>query len=184
MTVAAQHDQVGVAPLGFTQQRLSDVLILHRHMTERGMDAVMREVKDGVLTEHRFVLDVVIFDHGYDGDVLGPVQIGHGFGERTRGPTRVDVASDAPYLVLFLVLGDDLPAYDRYQLRILDWRGDLLFAGEPLEGGLYAEHSLGVPRRLLAEGVLRLELVGLAEGGPVRLEERVVALNATGEGGR
>jgi hypothetical protein len=106
------------------------------------------------------------------------------FGERTRGPTRVNVASDAPYLVLFLVLGDDLPAYDRYQLRILDWRGDLLFAGEPLEGGLYAEHSLGVPRRLLAEGVLRLELYGLAEGGPVRLEERVVAVGVAGEGGR
>ena len=40
---------------------------------------------DGVLAEHRFVLDVVVLDHAHDGDVLGPMQIGHRFGERARG---------------------------------------------------------------------------------------------------
>jgi len=99
------------------------------------------------------------------------------FGEGTRGPLRVTVTPGVPYLVLYVVLGGDVPVYDRYQLRLTDRHGVLLFASEPFAGGPYTEHTLGVPRRTLAQGVLRLELHGVSETGPVLLEEQLVTLD-------
>jgi hypothetical protein len=104
------------------------------------------------------------------------------FGERDRGVSAVEVAPETPYIVLLAILGGDVPEHDRYQLRVTDRRGVLVFASDPLAGGTYAEHWLVLRRSELPDGDLHLALYGLEEGREELLEERVLTLEAPAAG--
>jgi hypothetical protein len=99
------------------------------------------------------------------------------FGERTRGAAQVEEIESASYLVLELVLGGDLPVYERYQLEIADGAGTPLWTSPAFGGGPYREVPVVVPRRRLpVAGLVRLRLYGVAASGTRLLEQQVVAL--------
>ena len=81
MTIAPQHDEIGIAALSFGKQRARDIAVFDRDVAERSMDSVMRKVEDGVLSEQRFLLGRFL-DDAHHGNVLRAMEIGHRLGKR------------------------------------------------------------------------------------------------------
>jgi hypothetical protein len=99
------------------------------------------------------------------------------FGETTRGSSRLELERSGDYLVLDVLLGDELPAYEHYRLQIAAAGGAPLWTSAPFASEPFAEVPVVVPAALLPPtGALRLRLYGVAADGPRLLEERRVSL--------
>lgn len=99
------------------------------------------------------------------------------FGDETRGIEEVRLSGSARYLVLHLLLTDELGDYQEYRLQVADRRGAPLWQSEVLTLGVVAEYSLVLSRRFLPPDEIRLRLYGLVEGGAELVEEEVLFLD-------
>ncbi len=102
------------------------------------------------------------------------------FGESTRGPEDLHVASGAPYLVLSVILGADVPDFPRYQLEIASADGPALATGPPFAAERFSEWIVVVPGSLLsAADEVSIRLYGVTADRRELIEERSISLEAS-----
>ena len=93
MAVAAHYDKVGIALLGFLDQRRSNRAFVSPDPMQCGIDAVMVEMIDGLSAEPRGQFGLFLIDDHGDGDGIGLVAIWQRLGQGSRGLTSA-VPSD------------------------------------------------------------------------------------------